>query len=133
MALLDVSDAVTSMYTGTYTLIRRTPGAIDGDGKVLPPSETTLLIGANIQPVGSIADDEQRHPAGGSSIDQINVWTVPEGSLDDFTATRSGALADRIVYQGDTYEIVDSLGWKEVGGYVEARFRIVDPRLEDDD
>lgn len=134
MALLDVSDVVDALGTGTYTVIRRTPGVVDSDGKVLPPSETTVTISAVVLPEPSLADDEQRHMAGGWSTDRIMVFAKPQAGLSSaFTATETGRLADRIVYQGKTYEVTDTLDWEESGGYYQARFGIVDLNVEADD
>jgi hypothetical protein len=131
VALLDVSDVVEALGTGSYTVIRRAPGAVDTDGKVLPPVESTVTISAVVLPEPSLADDEQRHMAGGWSTDRIMVFAKPQVGLDtSFTATETGKLADRIIYQGKTYEVTDTLDWEESGGYYQARFGIVDLSVE---
>lgn len=134
MAVLDVTAAIDLLATGTYTLVRRVPGAIDSDtGLVGDPTETEVEITAVILPEPSLADDEQRSRGGQWSTDRIMVWAKSsdlEASGGELTVSNTDRLADRIEYRGKIYEGTDSLGWTEAGGYSQQRFGIVEPGIE---
>jgi hypothetical protein len=120
--------------TGDYTLTRRTPNAVDENGRVVAPTSVDVeLTGVIVQPEKSLADDEQRHRAGAWSTDRLKVW-VPAAQLADnggaLTATTTDRLADRLAYGGKTYEVTDSLDHGETGAYSFARFGILDTTVE---
>lgn len=139
MGVFDFSAVFSILATGDYTLTRRVPGTIDEDtGLVSSPTSTDVrLTGVIVQPEKSLADDEQRHRAGGWSTDRLKVF-VPisqlEASGGALTCTTTDRLADRITWpdgvNGKLYEATDSLDESETGGYSFARFGIIDEQIE---
>jgi hypothetical protein len=134
MGVFDFTAVFETLATGDYTLTRRTPGAVDANGRATAATSVDVeLTGIIVQPEKSLADDEQRHPVGGWSTDRLKV-IVPIAQLvasgGALTATTTDRLADRLTYGGKTYEVTDSLDHTETGAYSFARFGIIDTTVE---
>ena len=126
--ILDMRALVRRFTTGTYSLTRRPAATIDADGRATQATAVVEVIKAAVFPEPSLADDEQRAPAGAWSTDRLMVFA--EGLSAPLTASTDTERGDRITYQGKVYEVSDSLDWTEAGGFAQARFGIVDTRIE---
>lgn len=80
-------------------LIRSAPGSYD-KGRYVPGATTELEIVASVQPAGG--RDLQRLPEGQRTRETIAVWSPNEIRTANDAA---GAAADRIEWQGRTYEV----------------------------
>src|SRR5690606_33539045 len=99
---------------GGIIVLRRHPGTtVDGDYIEPPPTETSG-VQASVQP--SSGEDLELLEEGARSRDAITIWT-PHALR---TALQSQHPADRVVYQGQTFEVMHVRDWDAVAGYRKA-------------
>lgn len=111
-ATLDVSAAV-EMFAADYT-VTRTPVRGYTAGVLDAAAPTTFGIRAAIFPGQR---KQAREDEGDYSIKIVRAWQIPDAS-GKLLQTADGAYeADRLVFQGDVYQVDLVKFWEGVGGY----------------
>lgn len=101
------------MLIGTRTVIRtrRTSSGIGADYQAAPATETQSNIVASVQPV--TGRELERLEAGRRSAVTLKIYTEADVRTAD---ARAGTLADRIVIDGQTYEVEQTETYGAEGG-----------------
>lgn len=113
--MIDLSIALSAFAVpGGITVLRREPGATV-DGMYIEPEPTeTRGVQASVQPASG--EDLELLEEGARKREAITAWTKYELR----TALQESHPADRVVYQGSTYEVMHVRNWGQVGGYWKA-------------
>lgn len=111
--MLDVSSAIAMLATGTYPVTRTAAGTYVG-GSYVPGATVSLTVEAVVVPASG--RQLERLPEGQRSKDTIAIYSPTELR----TASVDGPPADRLTWQGASYEVQSVKPWNEAGGFFEA-------------
>lgn len=109
---MSVAGAISSFFTGTYTVGRYGSGSY-ADGVFVPGSPTTLSIGASVQEARG--RELERLPEGLNGKRLLVVYTKTA-----LRTRQSGAQPDVIAIGGENYQVELVEDWSALGGYYKA-------------
>lgn len=118
--MIDLSGAVLSLMTGTYTVTRRTASDYGADGKVLPPDETTFTVQGSLQPISG--RKMQMAPEGHQNNELRSFWTT-----EALHTVESPYGADTVTDGVDVYKVIECHAWDTQGKYWQTTLALLDP------
>lgn len=109
-SVIDLSDVVLDLASGSYTVTRTTPGGYGTDGRFVPGTPSTLTIQASVQ------------PARGQDLLLLPEGMRTEETLKVYSPTRlftqgAGQDPDVITVAGITYKVMTAEQWGPDGAY----------------
>lgn len=116
MPTMDVSDAIDTLATGTYTVTRSAASTYSGGRKVAGSTSTLTVTGVMVPLTGR---QLERLPEGQRSGELRAFYT--KTSLQ---TAGEGVAADVISDDGRTWEVEDVDDWSDSGGYCVAIARM---------
>jgi hypothetical protein len=112
VSLFDLTDAIAELSSGAYTL-RRPAAAVVVGGRVQAATFSDSAITGSLQPAGG--RELQRLPEGLRQREARVFFTPTE-----LRAGSSTTQPDRLVIDGDEWEVSTVEAWAELGGYYQA-------------
>lgn len=110
---MDLSSVVKSFALPPVTLIRQAPGVYDPHGRWVAGATTEIQRSMIIAP--ATPRDLQVLPEGLRTEETLAFFDIEE--LRTATAGTNGTAADRVVYNGATYELHHVDNWSHQAGY----------------
>lgn len=111
--MIDLSNSIALLATGTYPLTRGSAGSFVG-GDYVPGATVAMTIEAVIVPASG--RQLERLPEGQRTKDVIAIYSPTELR----TASVAGAPADQVEWSGAQYQVQSVKAWNEAGGFFEA-------------
>lgn len=104
MSVMNLTGVIASFKTGTYTVFRPDSTSYDVNGRIVPPDYGSVEVDACVQPTGGA--DLKRLPQGLQTDEVKTIWAAYEF-----------ALRDRVVINGEPWEVQKVERWAELGAY----------------
>lgn len=109
--LFDLSNAITTLASGTYAVTRRS-GSSYSAGRLVVGTGTAISIIASVQPATGLV--VRRLPEGKRNREAMTLWTKTE-----LKTAQAAQLCDLIVIDGGTFEVESVQRWAALGNFYE--------------